>query len=80
MLHRLTSYGLAREWTVPGVAGAVLLGEPLDALLFTCAGVPGYRSAAAGPPGARSRLRLVTPPSQDSFLRVSCESSCAQNG
>jgi hypothetical protein len=38
-----------------------LLGEPLDALLFTCVGVPDYISAAAGPPGAPSRVRMVTP-------------------
>jgi nitroreductase len=38
-----------------------LLGEPLDALLFACVGVPAYRSAAAGAPGAPSRVRLVTP-------------------
>ena len=37
-----------------------LLGEPLDALLFTCVGVPAYRSAAAGTPGAPSRVRMVT--------------------
>lgn len=38
-----------------------LLGEPLDALLFTCVGVPGYASAAAGPPGTPTRVRLVSP-------------------
>jgi hypothetical protein len=38
-----------------------LLGEPLDALLFTCAGVPDYISAAAGPPGAPSGVRKVAP-------------------
>jgi hypothetical protein len=38
-----------------------LLGEPLDALLFTCVGVPDYASAAAGPPGAPSRVRMATP-------------------
>jgi SagB-type dehydrogenase family enzyme len=36
-----------------------LLGEPLDALLFTCVGVPAY--AAAGTPGAPSTVRMVTP-------------------
>ena len=40
---------------------AALLGQQLDALLFTCVGVPGYASAAAGPPGAPARVRLVTP-------------------
>jgi hypothetical protein len=38
-----------------------LLGESLDALLFTCVGVPDYASAAAGPPGAPSRVRMATP-------------------
>jgi len=37
-----------------------LLGEPLDALLFTCVGVPDYMSAAAGPPGAPRRVRIPT--------------------
>jgi SagB-type dehydrogenase family enzyme len=37
-----------------------LLGEPLDALLFTCVGVPDYISAAAGPPGAPARVRRIT--------------------
>ena len=40
---------------------APLLGEPLDALLFTCVGVPDYRSAAAGVPGAPNRVRMVRP-------------------
>jgi hypothetical protein len=38
-----------------------LLGEPLDALLFTCVGVPGYASQAGGPPGAPTTVRMVTP-------------------
>jgi hypothetical protein len=38
-----------------------LLGEPLDALLFTCVGVPDYATTAAGPPGAPSRVRMITP-------------------
>ena len=38
-----------------------LLGEPLDGLLFTCVGVPRYPNAPAGPPGAPSRVRRVTP-------------------
>jgi nitroreductase len=37
-----------------------LLSEPLDALLFTCVGVPDYTSASAGPPGAPTRVRRVT--------------------
>ena len=36
-----------------------LLGEPLDALLFTCVGVPGYASAAGGSPGAPTAVRKV---------------------
>ena len=36
-----------------------LLGEPLDALLFTCVGVPEYASAAGGPPGAPTAVRKV---------------------
>ena len=38
-----------------------LVDEPLDALLFTCVGVPEYRSAAGGPPGAPTAIRTVTP-------------------
>ena len=37
-----------------------LLGEPLNALLFTCVGVPQYASAAGGPPGAPTPVRLMT--------------------
>jgi nitroreductase family protein len=37
------------------------LGEPLDALLFTCVGVPEYRSKAGGVPGAPVEFRQVTP-------------------
>ena len=37
-----------------------LLGEPLDALLFTCVGVPEYRSATGGAPGAPTNVRKVT--------------------
>lgn len=36
-----------------------LLGEPLDALLFTCVGVPEYASAAGGLPGAPTAVRKV---------------------
>jgi len=39
---------------VPG-----LLGESLDGLLFTCVGVPEYRSATGGPPGAPTAVRRV---------------------
>jgi hypothetical protein len=41
---------------VPG-----LLGEPLDALLFTCVGVPAYESAHGGLPGAPVMVRPVAP-------------------
>ncbi len=37
-----------------------LLGEPLDALLFTCVGAPGYTSAVGGPPGTPTEVRKVT--------------------
>jgi hypothetical protein len=38
-----------------------LLGEALDALLFTCVGVPEYASAAGGLPGAPTAVRSVEP-------------------
>ena len=38
-----------------------LLGEPLDALLFTCVGVPEYTPARGGLPGAPTAIRMVTP-------------------
>jgi hypothetical protein len=38
-----------------------LLDEPLDGLLLTCVGVPEYRSARGGPPGAPTDIRMVTP-------------------
>jgi hypothetical protein len=38
-----------------------LLGEPLDALLFTCVGTPQYRSAAGGLPGTPTPIRMVAP-------------------
>jgi SagB-type dehydrogenase family enzyme len=37
-----------------------LLGEPVDALLCTCVGVPTYTSARGGPPGAPAAVRWVT--------------------
>jgi hypothetical protein len=37
-----------------------LLGEPLDALLFTCVGVPEYASAVGGLPGAPTAVCKVT--------------------
>lgn len=38
-----------------------LLGEPLDALLFTCVGVPEYAAVRGGPPGRPSPVRQVAP-------------------
>jgi hypothetical protein len=38
-----------------------LLGEPLDALLFTCVGVPEYTPKAGGLPGRPIEFRQVTP-------------------
>ncbi|MGZ8580159.1 MAG: hypothetical protein ACXWW9_02620 [Actinomycetota bacterium] len=60
-LH-LLAYGLGASASgmtfidseVPG-----MLGEPLDALLFTCVGVPGYASATGGSPGAPTAVRKV---------------------
>jgi hypothetical protein len=40
---------------------SALLGEPADALLFTCVGVPAYTSAQAGPPGTPNAVRMVSP-------------------
>jgi hypothetical protein len=38
-----------------------LLGEPLNGILFTCVGVPEYRSAPGGLPGRPRSIRMVTP-------------------
>ena len=38
-----------------------LIGDALDGLLFTCVGVPEYRSKAGGLPGAPSEIRMVQP-------------------
>ena len=38
-----------------------LLGTPLDAMLFTCVGVPEYASTAGGPPGAPTAVQMMTP-------------------
>src|SRR4051794_34280664 len=40
---------------------AALLDEPLHGVLFTCVGVPEYKSAAGGPPGQPTSIRQVTP-------------------
>src|SRR4029077_5389933 len=37
------------------------IGEKLDGLLFTCVGVPEYRSASGGLPGAPTDVRGVAP-------------------
>ncbi len=62
-LHLLT-YGLdasACGMTFLDSEVPALIGEPLDALLFTCVGVPEYRSAPGGLPGAPTDVRMVTP-------------------
>ncbi|MDQ2811940.1 MAG: SagB/ThcOx family dehydrogenase [Actinomycetota bacterium] len=62
-LH-LAAYALgasASGMTFLDSAVPAVLGEPLDALLFTCVGVPRYRSSPAGPPGAPTMVRLVRP-------------------
>jgi len=38
-----------------------LFGRPLDAMLFTCVGVPEYASAAGGRPGTPTAIRMVQP-------------------
>jgi hypothetical protein len=38
-----------------------LLDARVDALLFTCVGVPEYTSRAGGPPGAPTQVGLITP-------------------
>jgi SagB-type dehydrogenase family enzyme len=40
---------------------ADVVGEPTEGLLLTCVGVPEYRSAPAGPPGAPVDVVTVTP-------------------
>jgi nitroreductase len=44
---------------------AELLGEPLDALLFTCVGVPEYASKAGGLPGSPVEVSQVVPRFRD---------------
>ena len=38
-----------------------LLDEPLHGVLFTCVGVPEYKSAVGGTPGQPTQVRMVTP-------------------
>ena len=38
-----------------------LLGAPVNALLFTCVGVPEYAPTRGGRPGAPTEIRMVTP-------------------
>jgi nitroreductase family protein len=62
-LH-LLAYGLgasASGMTFVDSEVPALLGEPLDALLFTCVGVPEYVPPAGGLPGAPTAVRKVTP-------------------
>lgn len=62
-LH-LLAYGLgagASGMTFVDSEVPALLGERLDALLFTCVGVPEYAPAAGGLPGAPTAVRTVTP-------------------
>jgi SagB-type dehydrogenase family enzyme len=38
-----------------------LIGEPLEALLFTCVGVPAYKAAQGGPPGSPTAVGQLRP-------------------
>jgi hypothetical protein len=69
-LH-LAAYALGASATgMTFVDGEVpwLLGEPLDALVFTCVGVPRYASAAGGAPGSPTSIRQVTPYVSDNAM------------
>jgi hypothetical protein len=60
-LH-LVAYGLGASATGMTFVDSeipALLGEPLDALLFTCIGVPEYAPAAGGQPGEPAAIRTV---------------------
>ncbi|HKG43286.1 MAG TPA: hypothetical protein VKB10_03455 [Gaiellaceae bacterium] len=62
-LH-LLAYALgagASGMTFLDTAIPALLGEPLEALLFTCVGVPEYASKPGGMPGAPNEIKMVTP-------------------
>jgi hypothetical protein len=61
-LH-LLAYGLgasASGMTFIDSEVPATIGEPLDGLLFTCVGVPEYRSASGGRPGAPTDVRGMT--------------------
>jgi SagB-type dehydrogenase family enzyme len=62
-LH-LLAYALdaaASGMTFEDAAIPGLLGEPLDAMIFTCVGVPEYRSTKGGRPGRPSTVRVIRP-------------------
>jgi hypothetical protein len=62
-LH-LMAYGLgasATGMTFIDSEVPALIGKPLDALLFTCVGVPEYKSKGGGQPGAPTSVRQVAP-------------------
>jgi hypothetical protein len=62
-LH-LLAYGLgasASGMTFYDSEIPALLGDSLDALLFTCVGVPEYAPKAGGLPGAPADIQMVTP-------------------
>jgi hypothetical protein len=42
-----------------------LLGADVDGLLFTCVGVPEYRSSSGGLPGSPTEVKMVAPRVQD---------------
>jgi hypothetical protein len=49
---------------------SALLGEPWDALLITCVGVPEYTPTPGGPPGAPTTFRPVMPRLDDQGTRA----------
>jgi SagB-type dehydrogenase family enzyme len=55
-----------------------LLGAPLDGLLFTCVGVPEYRSTPGGPPGAPVAIRSIAPRVSDQPVKSQPPSSRPQ--
>jgi hypothetical protein len=75
-LH-LLAYGLgagASGMTFVDSEVPALLGEPLDALLFTCVGVPEYTPATGGLPGAATAVRMVAPRIGDQVASLSSRS------